>query len=147
MTEEEPGIVPRVVFDTNVLVAAYNWPGGMADRAYWLVRRGAVELHTSRFILGEAERILREKFGWEDDRVERAVAQIQRVSASVHEPAEWVDVIENDPTDNRILECALEADVEFLVTGDKKHLLPLGSFRGVSIIGLRDFVVMLTEED
>ena len=145
MTEEEPGIVPRVVFDTNVLVAAYNWPDGMADRAYWLVRRGEVELHTSGFILGEVERILREKFGWEDIRVARAVAEIQRVSASVHEPAEQVDMIEDDPTDNRILECALEADAEFLVTGDKKHLLPLGSFRGVSIIGLRDFVVMLNE--
>lgn len=137
---------PRVVFDSNVLVAAYNWPGGMADRAYWLVRRGAVELHTSPFILGEVDRILREKFGWADDRAERAVAQTCLISAGVHKPAEDVEVIEDDPTDNRILECALAAGAEFLVTGDKKHLLPLGSLRGVSIIGLRDFVVMLTEE-
>lgn len=147
MTEEAPGTAPRVVFDTNVLVAAHNWPGGMADRAYWLVRRGAAELHTSAFILGEMDRILREKFDWEDDRVARAVAQIRRISASVHEPEERVDVIEGDPTDNRILECALAAEAEFLVTGDKKHLLPLGSFRGVSVIGLRDFVAMLTERD
>lgn len=145
--EEEPKRTPRDVFDTNVLVAAYNWPDGMADRAYWLVRRGAVELHTSVFILGEAERILREKFGWADDRVGRVVAQIRRVSAGVHEPVKRVNVIEDDPTDDRILECALAADAEFLVTGDKKHLLPLGSFRGVSIIGLRDFVVMLTGRD
>ncbi len=137
----------RVVFDTNVLVAAYNWPGGIADRAYWLVRRGAAELHTSEFILDEVERLLREKFGWEDDRVARAVAQVRRISASVHEPAEQVDVIEDDPTDNRILECALAARAEFLVTGDKKHLLPLGSFRSVSIVRLRDFVDMLTEQD
>lgn len=146
MAEEGPDKAPRVVFDSNVLVAAYNWPGGMADRAYWLVRRGAVELHTSPFILGEVDRILREKFGWADDRAERAVAQIRRISAGVHEPIEDVEVIEDDPTDNRILECALAAGAEFLVTGDKKHLLPLGSLRGVSIIGLRDFVVMLTEE-
>jgi putative PIN family toxin of toxin-antitoxin system len=143
VTEEVPGATPRVVFDTNVLVAAYNWPDGMADHAYWLVRRGPAELHTSEFILDELERILREKFDWEDDRVSRAVAQMRRISAGVHEPAERVDVIKEDPTDNRILECALAADAEFLVTGDKKHLLPLGSFRGVSIIGLRDFVAML----
>lgn len=145
MAEGEPGKPPRVVFDTNVLVAAYNWPDGMADRAYWLVRRGVAELHTSAFILDEVERILREKFGWEDDRVERALAQIRRISKGVHEPSERVDVIEGDPTDNRILECTLAAEAKFLVTGDKKHLLPLGSFRGVSIIGLRDFVVMLVE--
>ena len=54
--------------------------------------------------------------------------------------------VEDGPTDNHTLECALAAGSEFLVTGDKKHLLPLGSFRVVSIIGLRDFVVMLAEE-
>ncbi len=59
MAGEGPVKTPRVVFDSNVLLAAYNWPGGMADRAYWLVRRGVVELHTSPFILGEVERILR----------------------------------------------------------------------------------------
>ena len=145
MTEEGPGKVPRVVFDSNVLVAAYNWPGGMADRAYWLVKRGAAELHTSTFILGEVEHILRGKFGWEDNEVARAVAQIRWIAAGVHEPTEEVIVVEADPTDNRILECALVADAEFLVTGDRKHLLPLGSFRGVSIIGLKDFVERLTE--
>ncbi len=97
-------------------------------------------MHASRFILGEVARVLSEKFKWEDDRVERAVAQVQRIAAAVHEPEESVDVIENDPTDNRILECALAANANLVITGDKKHLLPLGSFRGISIVGLRDFL-------
>jgi putative PIN family toxin of toxin-antitoxin system len=133
------GEAPRVVFDSNVLVAAYNWPGGVADRAYLLVRRGVVELHVSLFILGEVERVLREKFGWED-KVGRAVAQIRRVAGGVHNPEESVGEIRDDPTDNRILECALVADADLIVTGDKKHLLPLGSFQGISIVGLRDFL-------
>lgn len=130
---------PRVVFDPNVLVAAYNWPGGVADRAYLLARRGVVELRVSPFILDEVGRVLREKFGWEEDRIERAVAQIRRVARGLHEPAESVDVIRNGPTDDRILECAV-ADAEVIVTGDKKHLLPLGSFGNISIIGLGEFV-------
>ena len=48
-------------------------------------------------------------------------------------------VIRNGPTDDRILECAV-ADAEVIVTGDKKHLLPLGSFGNISIIGLGEFV-------
>jgi predicted nucleic acid-binding protein len=48
-------------------------------------------------------------------------------------------VIRNGPADNRILECAV-ADAEVIVTGDKKHLLPLGSFGNISIIGLGEFV-------
>ncbi len=72
---------------------------------------------------------------------ERAVAQIRRIAAAVHEPEESVAVISNDPTDNRILECALATDAELVVTEDKKHLLPLGALiQGISIVGLRDFL-------
>ncbi len=61
-------------------VAAYNWPGGSADLAYLLARRGVVELHISTFILGEMDRVPKEEFGWEEERAERAVAQIRRVA-------------------------------------------------------------------
>ncbi len=128
------------------MVAAYNWSGGAADHAYLLARRGVVELHASTFILDEVSRVLGEKFGWEEDRIGRAVAQVRRVAAGVHEPEESVAVIEDDPTDNRILECALAADAHLIVTGDKKHLLPLGSFRGVSIVGLRDFLASFSTD-
>jgi predicted nucleic acid-binding protein len=122
-------------------VAAYNWPCGRANRAYLLVRRGVVELHASTFILGEVDRVLREELGWEEDRAERTVAQIRRVAGEIHEPAESVvTAIEDDPTENRIFECALAADTKLLVTGDKKHLLPLGFFRGISTVGLSDFL-------
>lgn len=136
--------MPRVVFDSNVLVAAYNWPGGMADSAYLLARRGVVELHASTFVLDEVGRVLGEKFGWEEERVGRAVAQVRRIAAEVHDPEEEVGVIEADPTDNRILECALASGADLIVTGDKKHLLPLGSFRGVSIVGLREFLALFS---
>ena len=105
-----------------------------------------VEIHVSTFILDEVARVLAEKFGWEEDRVGRAVAQVRRVAIKVHEPEESVDVIEDDLTDNRILECALAASAQFIITGDKKHLLPLGSFRGVSIVGLRDFLASFSTD-
>jgi predicted nucleic acid-binding protein len=128
------------------LVAAYNWPGGRADLAYLLARRGVVDLHASSFILGEVDRVLREKFGWEEDRAGRAVAQIRRIARGVHEPSESVAVIEDDRTDNRILECTLAAGAELVVTGDKKHLLPLGSFRDVSIVRLEDFLAAFSAD-
>lgn len=105
-----------------------------------------MELHASTFILDEVGRVLGEKFGWEEDRIGRAVAQVRRVAAGVHEPEESVGVIEDDPTDNRILECALAADAETIVTGDKKHLLPLDSFRGISIVELRDFLASFSAD-
>jgi uncharacterized protein len=49
-------------------------------------------------------------------------------------------VVEDDPTDNRFLECALAAEAQLIVTGDKKRLLPPGSYRGVSVVTLEDFI-------
>ena len=105
-----------------------------------------VELHASTFILDEVGRVLGEKFGWEEDRIGRAVVQVRRIAARVHEPEQSVEMIEDNPTDNRILECALAADAQTIVTGDKKHLLPLGSFRGISIVGLRDFLASFSAD-
>lgn len=70
---------------------------------------------------------------------------MRRIAAAVCEPEETVEVIEDNPTDDRILECAIAADARFIVTGDKKHLLLLGSFRGVSIVSLRDFLASFSD--
>ena len=39
-----------------------------------------------------------------------------------------------DQTDNRILECALEAVADVLVTGNLKHIRPLAFFEGIDIL-------------
>src|SRR5437879_645466 len=48
-------------------------------------------------------------------------------------------VIEEDPADNRVLECALRAKAIFIVSGDK-HVLKLGEFKGIRILSPREFL-------
>jgi len=50
-----------------------------------------------------------------------------------------LDVVERDPDDNRVLECATAARSEFVVTGDT-DLLALGSFRGIAIVTVASFL-------
>lgn len=117
-----------MVFDTNVLVSAYGWPGGTADRAYATVRIGLVS------------HILTRKLGWSRTESEAALAQIRRLAADVHTPPPSLDVIAEDPADNRILECAVAAAADVVVTGDSRHLLPLRSFGGIRILSPREFL-------
>jgi predicted nucleic acid-binding protein len=56
-----------------------------------------------------------------------------RGAAHVVEPRERLDVIKEDPPDNRILECAVKARADFIVSGNK-HLLKLKEFRGAIIV-------------
>lgn len=48
-------------------------------------------------------------------------------------PKECVAIIKDDPADDRVLECALAADVNLIVSGDN-HLLKLRTFRSIPIL-------------
>lgn len=50
-----------------------------------------------------------------------------------------VNIIGDDTEDNKILECAISAGAEFVVSGDK-HLLTLKSFEGIKIVTPEEFI-------
>lgn len=130
-----PGL--RAVFDTNIYISAFQLPGGQADRAYRLAISGSFELCSSPPIITETAVKLREKFGWDAVMTQAAVRSIGRV-ATVIRAEKRLTVLADDP-DNRVLECALDAGADLIVTGDR-HLLKLKRFEGVQIVRLADFL-------
>lgn len=50
------------------------------------------------------------------------------------EPAEVPAVIVKDPADNQVIAAAVAASADWIVSGDKRHLLALGEHRGIAII-------------
>ena len=132
----------RVVLDTNVLVSALAFPGSKPDQVLALVRRNTLQLFVSPFILSELDRVLRVKFKFGVRQAAERVAFIRSI-ATVIVPSESVSVVTAKQDDNRILECALAARADFLVTGDRAHLLPLGSFRGTRIVTPRQMLELV----
>jgi predicted nucleic acid-binding protein len=57
-----------------------------------------------------------------------------------------VAVIQDDPSDNRYLECAVEGEAAYLVSGDRV-LLSLGTYQGIQIISPRGFLEVLQQEN
>ena len=49
-----------------------------------------------------------------------------------------IDIIKDDPDDNRILECAVAGNVDCIVTNDK-HLLKLKKYNDITIMTPDDF--------
>lgn len=127
----------RVVFDTNVFISAFVIPGSQGERAFSLARPRRFELFTSIAILTETAGRLGEKFGQDEADVKDALRLSSRV-AQVVKPSRRVAAIEDEP-DNRILECAVEARADLVVTGDR-HLLKLKRFEATSIVRLADFL-------
>jgi len=127
----------KVVFDTNIFISAFLFPGSEADKAYRLAIRGSVELFSSPAIITEVAGKLRAKFGWNEEHTLAAVRSIGRV-ATVVKPSMRLSALRDEP-DNRILECAIESAVELIVTGDR-HLLKLKTYEGIALIRLRDLL-------
>ncbi len=132
----------RIVLDTNVLVSALAFPGNKPDQILYRIRRGETEHFISPFILSELDRVLREKFRFPKKEADVRVNAIRAI-AHVITPTERITVVTANDDDNRVLECVAPAQAEFLVTGDKEHLLSLGSYRGTKIVTPAQFLDLL----
>ena len=131
----------RVVLDTNVIVSALNFPGN-ERLVLELALRGRFHLYLSRFILEEVAGVLTRKFGWDDELTARVPQGIEN-AATIIDPPGLPELIAGGHADNRILECAVAASADYLVTGDRRHLLPIGEHQGTSIVNAPRFLSAL----
>lgn len=133
----------KVVFDTNIFVSAFIIPGSRGQEAFLLAQRRKVFLYSSVPILTETARILRVKFTESEEDVMVALRMISRAAMMVR-PTRKLNILEDLP-DNQILECAVAAQADLIVTGDHQ-LLALKEFEGISIVRLTDFLRMIPSE-
>ncbi len=132
----------KVVLDTNTLISGILWDGNEA-RVIEEAENNKVQLFISQKLLQELEGVLkREKFTrkleGKESTVEQAVAKIALI-ATLIEPAKKINIIKDDPDDNRVLECAVTARADVIISGDK-HLLKLQTYSGIDIMSARDFL-------
>jgi putative PIN family toxin of toxin-antitoxin system len=127
----------RIVVDTNVIVSALVF-GGLPRRVFDLVEGGRCQFYHSVEIQGETRRVLRDKFGWDEDRLDRYLPALWNMGERVTAHRR-INAVKDDPDDNRILECALAAGAEVIVSGDG-HLLRLTAYEGITILTPRSFL-------
>ena len=124
----------RVVFDTNVLVAAIVFPGGRGEAALLRILEEQHELLLSKPILDELLGVLARKFARDAEALARVAVFLGGLGTMV-KPARRLRVLADEP-DNRILECALSGAADAIVTGDRA-MLALREYRGMRMLGLR----------
>jgi len=127
----------KVVFDTNIFISAFVIPGGKAEAVYSDALRKDFTLYSSVAILTETAQKLREKFGWQQDKITSLLKAIAKV-AIVIKTEPHLHLLADEP-DHRVLECAEAAGADFIVTGDK-HLLFLKHFQNSTVVKLSDFL-------
>jgi uncharacterized protein len=135
----------RVVLDTNIIISALNFEGTERQVLSW-AKDGRYDLYLSAHILQETEGVLVRKFHWSNERA-RLAQEFLIAIAEIIEPESEVSLLAHHQADNRVLACALDAPADYLVTGDRKHLLPVGEFRGVRIVSASEFRRLIEQSD
>lgn len=127
----------RVTADSNIWISGLIWREKPHEFLN-LARAGKIELAISDALLDEFTAILRAKFEWAPERLDGLRAEIATFTKHVT-PSETLDVVPRDADDNRIVECAVAAGSDVIVSGDA-DLLSMGSFRDIKIQRVTDFL-------
>lgn len=111
----------KAVYDTNIIVSVVLHKDRLPASLLSLALEGKVRLFVSEQLLREYKGVLkRPKFKLGEKEIENLMSFIRKKAIKV-KPTKKLIKIKKDLADNRVLECALEAQVDFIVTGNKKH--------------------------
>jgi putative PIN family toxin of toxin-antitoxin system len=127
-----------VVLDTNVYFSAVTHHRGPPFRIWQEAINRSFILLASPPILREIAGVLREDLHWREEDIVAHLKLVARV-AGIVSPKIALRIIAEDPTDDRILECALAGAADLIVSGDR-HLRKLKSFRNIGIVRPSDFL-------
>ncbi len=123
-----------LLLDANIWVSAAAYPGGPPSVVLGLIRAGIVGSVTSEAIIDQVRRALIKV------RVSPEGIAEMRERSRIVAPELTLSVITAKESDNRILEVAIAGNADVIVTGDRLHLLPLGSYAGIPILTPADFL-------
>ena len=140
----------RLLLDTNVVVSALLWRGTPYRLLAAIRERGDVQLVTSITLLDELADVLARPFAAQ--RLAMIGRTVRDVVADYVELVELVEsanvprVVLGDVDDDQVIAAAVAARVDLIVTGDRRHLLPIGSHDGIAIVDAGEAVRRITTE-
>jgi putative PIN family toxin of toxin-antitoxin system len=139
----------RIVLDTNVVLSALLWRGTPYRLLDAIQQRSSTQLYSSTALLEELTDVLTRPSAT------KRLALIDKTAATVL--ADYVEVIEliaptsvprvvlGDIDDDQVIAAAVAAQADLIVSGDRKHLLPLGSHAGIAIVDVAQALRLIGE--
>ena len=136
----------KLVLDTNTYISGLLWDGNEAK----LIRKaesGEASSFTSKEILEEIDAVIRRgKFekhlSLAKTTADEVLAKITNLSTIIIGPKLIENVVKEDKSDDKFIECALNAKADIIVTGDE-HLLKLKEYRNIKIMTTADALKLL----
>lgn len=135
----------RVVLDTNVVVSAAISTDGNPALIFEMLIMEDIKNYTTQEIIDEIKEVLQRP------RITKRVSLVEQefILSTFEKFSEKIvsgikfEEINDDPDDNKFLECAVSVSANYIVSGDG-HLLNLKEFRGIKIVNPAEFIKLMT---
>ena len=136
----------KVVLDANIYVSSLINTQGNPNRIMERWEQNKFDVLVSASIIDEIGRVLRyprivKRHRQDEETIQRFLELLSSQAVMV-EPTRVLDVVREDESGNRYLECAIEGKAQYIISGDK-HLLELGEYKGIIILPPAAFVTLL----
>ena len=127
----------NVTVDTNFLISSTLWDNSSAHKLLLKLIENNAKIYATKEILDEFSKVLRRDFKCSEEEInERINSVLSFVSLVVSKTK--INIIKDDSDDNKILECAIESNSEYLLTYDN-HLLKIKEYKGIKILKPEEF--------
>jgi len=128
----------KIVIDTNIFVSSFFW-GGHPREVFERVINGLDELFITDEIINEITSVMgSSKFIVSSSEIEDYIKIIKKYSKKIISK-NTTESISRDKSDDKIVQCGLDGDVDFIVTGDK-DLLVLAECETIKIMKPKEYL-------
>ena len=132
----------KVTVDTNFFISSTQWDYSIANRLLKKLLERGIEIFSTKEILEEFLGILQRDFKYNLQDAEKIIEKVMFFVILV-EPFRKIRVVMDDIDDDKIIECAVESDSDYILTYDK-HLLSLREFERIKILTPEEFLRLLS---
>ena len=137
-------MVLRVVIDTNIYISAIFW-NGKPREVIDLGRDGKIMIFTSLDIENEIAGKLKTTFKLAEEDVNQILLDFSTFTLPIRINKQLI-VVQDDPDDNKFIECALECKANYIISGDR-HLLNLKEYEGIKLIKSSAFLKVYYKQE
>jgi uncharacterized protein len=135
-------LIPKIVIDTNIYISSIFW-GGKPRQVVDLGRNKKVLIFSSSLIIDEIADKLKSKFNLTEEECSQIIFDFSTFTTLVETPHS-LKVIDDDPDDDKFIECAVSSMSDYIVSGDK-HLLTLKEYNGIKMLKASEFLSFISK--
>ncbi|MFH1316182.1 MAG: putative toxin-antitoxin system toxin component, PIN family [Candidatus Woesearchaeota archaeon] len=131
----------KLTVDTNFLISSTQWDYSVAHKLLQKLIRKNIEIFTTKDILEEFADVLKRDFQYNNGEVENIISKVMQF-AKIIITENKVNVVKEDPDDDKVIECAIDSESKYIITYDK-HLLKIGEYEEIKIIRSEEAMLIL----